>query len=92
MKTVTSERALRDLARFLRDMYCWEANIPDGWDGCKDDEAIGVTRHTVKAMRRCVDAVLDNIQNGTPIRVADGFNGVYEQLVGQLGRKGKSNG
>ena len=86
MKTVTSEQALRDLAKFMHDMYCWEANIPDGWDGCKEDEPIAVTRHTVKAMRRVVDSALDNMRNGTPIRVADGYDGVYEQLVGQLGR------
>lgn len=87
MKTVTGAQALRDLARFLRDMYCWEAYIPEGWDGCKEDEAIGVTRHTIKAMRRVVDSALDSLQNGTPIRVPDEHSGVYEQLVAQLGRR-----
>lgn len=91
MKTVTGERALRDLARFMRDMYCWESDTPNWAAGTidKEDEPIAVTRHTVKAMRRCVDAVLDNMRNGTPIRIANDCNGVYEQLVGQLGRRGK---
>jgi len=86
LRTVTRIDALRDLSRFMRDMYCWEANIPDGWDGCKEDEAIGVSRHTVKTMRRVVDAIIDNERNGTPIRVPDGHDGVYEQMVAQLGR------
>lgn len=91
MKQVSERDALRDLSRFLRDMYCWESNTPDWAKGMtdKEDEPVAVTRHTVKAMRRCVDAVLDSMQNGTPINVMDGYSGVYEQLVGQLGRNGK---
>lgn len=88
MKQVTATDALRDLSRFLREVYCWEAIIPDGWDGCKEDEAIGISRHTVKAMRRVVDSALDSLQNGTPIRVPDKHSGVYEQLIAQLGRSG----
>ena len=87
-KVVDVTEALRGLSKFMRDMYCWEANIPEGWDGCKEDEAIGVTRHTVKAMRRVVDSALDSLQNGTPVRVPDEHSGVYEQLVAQLGRSG----
>lgn len=91
MKRVSERDALKDLSRFLRDMYCWKSNTPEWAAGMigTDDEVIGVTRHTIKAMRRCVDAVLDSMQNGTPINVMDGYNGVYEQLVGQLGRNGK---
>lgn len=91
MKQVTTIDALRDLSKFLRDMYCWESDTPDWAVGMtdKEDEPIAVTRHTVKAMRRCVDAVLDNMRNGTPIRIVNDCNGVYEQLVGQLGRRGK---
>lgn len=91
MRQVTTVDALRDLSKFLRDMYCWESNTPDWAAGMtdKEDEPIAVTRHTVKAMRRCVDAVLDNMRNGTPIRIANDCDGVYEQLVGQLGRRGR---
>lgn len=76
MRTATSLQALRDLSRFLRDMYCWCDH-----DGSYTSGTISVSRDTVKHVRRCVDAVVDHMQNGTPINVMDGCNGVYEQLV-----------
>lgn len=75
MKQVTATDALRDLSKFLREVYCWcDVN------GNYCTETMSVSRDTIKQVRRCVDAVQDNMRNGTPIYVMDGCDGVYEQL------------
>jgi len=76
MRQVTAMDAMRDLNRFLRDMYCWCDH-----EGSYTSDVVSVSRDTVKRLRRVTDAVLDNVQNGTPIHVKDGYSGVYEQLV-----------
>lgn len=76
MKQVTTIEALRDLSRFLRDMYCWCDQ-----NGSYTTGSISVGRGTVKDVRRCVDAIISNMQNDVPIYVMDGCDGVYEQLV-----------
>lgn len=75
MKKVTSVDALRDLSKFLRDMYCWCDH-----NGSHLTGTVSVSRDTIKQMRRCVDAIQDNTRNGTPIYVMDGCDGVYEEL------------
>ena len=75
MKQVKATDALRDLSRFLREVYCWcDA------EGNYCTETVSVSRDTIKQVRRCVDAVQDNLRNDTPINVKDGCDGVYEQL------------
>lgn len=94
MKQVTATDALRDLSKFLREVYCWcDVN------GNYCTETVSVSRDTIKHVRRCVDAVQDNMRNGTPIYVMDGCDGVYEQLVQgvkeniqELRRKAEANG
>ena len=76
MRQVTAMDAMRDLNKFLRDMYCWCDR-----EGSYTGGTVEVTRGTIKLLRRVTDAILDNVQNGTPIYVKDGCNGVYEQLV-----------
>lgn len=76
MRQVTAMDAMRDLNKFLRDMYCWCDH-----EGSYTSGTISVTRDTIKLVRRVTDAVLDNVQNGTPIYVKEGCSGVYEQLV-----------
>lgn len=75
MRTVTSVDALRDLSRFLRDVYCWCDHNGNYLTG-----TVSVSRDTIRQMRRCVDAIQDNMRNNTPIYVMDGCDGVYEQL------------
>lgn len=75
MKQVTSIKALKDLSRYLRDMYCWSDQNGNYLTG-----VVSVSRKHVKSMRHVVDAVLDNLQNGTPINVMDGSDGIYEEL------------
>jgi len=81
MRQVTAMDAMRDLNKFLRDMYCWCDR-----EGSYTGGTVEVTRDTIKQVRRVTDAILDNVQNGTPIYVKDGCNGVYEQLVSERGR------
>lgn len=76
VRQVTALDAMRDLNRFLRDMYCWCDH-----EGSCTGGTVSVTRETIKLVRRVTDAILDNVQNGTPIYVRDGCSGVYEQLV-----------
>jgi len=80
MRQVTVMDAMRDLNKFLRDMYCWCDH-----EGSYTSDVVSVKRNTIKRLRRVTDAVLDNVQNGTPIYVRDGCNGVYEQLVSERG-------
>ena len=80
MRMVTSLQALIDVSKFLKDMQTWCDQ-----NGEYDTEVVSVSLKNVKQMSRCIDAVLDQIQNGTPILVADGYDGVYEQLVGKRG-------
>lgn len=75
LKQVTSIDALKDLSRYLRDMYCWADQF-----GNYNTGIVSVTRKRVKSMRHVVDAVLDSLQNGTPINVMDGSDGIYEDL------------
>ena len=77
MKTVSEREALRDLSKFLRDMYCWRDQ-----DGRYDTDLVSVTRHTVKSMRRLIDAVLRD-----DIKVCDKYDSVYSQLCGEAKKR-----
>ena len=67
--------ALKDVSRFLRDVYCW-CDAEGGYSG-----PISITRGTVKAVRRCVDAVLAADAMGSDVvRVEEPYDGTYEYL------------
>lgn len=70
MREVTTDEALRDLSKFLRDMYCWCDHA-----GSYTSGSVEVKRETIKAMRRLVDA----IQSGK-VKLGDGYATAYVQL------------
>lgn len=78
MKIVTSLQVLIDVSKFLKDMQTWCDQNGEYGTGM-----VSISLKNVEQMSRCIDAVLDQIQNGTPILVANGYDGVYEQLVGK---------
>lgn len=75
MKEITRRDALKGLSRFMRDMYCWCDQ-----DGRYTTDMVSVSRKTVKAMRRLVDAVLDADAHGTGVKVPDGNEDVFAAL------------
>ena len=77
MKRVSERDALRDLSKFLRDMYCW-----CDYNGSYTGDSVEVSRKTICNLRRVVDAILSG-----EVKLCDGYDSVYAQLVG--GRKGK---
>ena len=76
MKQVSERDALRDLSKFLRDMYCWcDCN------GSYTGDTVEVSRKTIRNLRRVVDAVL-----GGEVKVRDGYDSVYAQLCNEMGK------
>lgn len=76
LKTVTERDALKDLSKFLRDMYCWCDH-----SGSYTGDSVEVSRGTVKNVRRVIDAVLSG-----DVKVCDGYDSVYAQLCGMAGK------
>ena len=70
MKTVSEHDALKDLSKFLRDMYCWCDQ-----NGSYTTGMVSVSRKTVRNMRRLVDAILSG-----EIKLSDKYDSVYVQL------------
>ena len=70
MKQVSERDALRDLSRFLRDMYCW-----CDYDGSYTSDSVRVSRKTIRNLRRVVDAVLSG-----EVKLCDGYDSLYAQL------------
>lgn len=76
MKQVSKRDALRDLSKFLRDMYCWcDCN------GSYTGDTVEVSRKTIRNLRRVVDAV----RISGVVKVCDGYDSVYAQLNGDRG-------
>lgn len=59
MKEVTTREVLRDLNKFMRDMYCWCDQ-----DGLYTTGRVSVSRDTIKRIRRCIDVVLEASDGG----------------------------
>jgi len=79
MKQVSEREALKDLSKFLRDMYCWcDCN------GSYTGDTVEVSRQTIRNIRRVVDAVLSG-----KVQLCDEYSSVYAQLDG--GTRGKCN-
>lgn len=70
MKQVSERDALRDLSKFLRDMYCWCDH-----NGSYTGDTICVSRKKIRDIRRLVDAVLSG-----KVRLCDGYDSAYAQL------------
>lgn len=78
MKIVTSLQAMIGLGLFLDEMQTWCDQ-----NGEYETGMVSVSIDSVKRMSMLVDAIIDQVQKGTPIIIADGYNGVYEQLKGR---------
>lgn len=78
MKIVTSLQALIGLGLFLDEMQTWCDQNGEYGTGL-----VSVSIDSVKRMSLCVNAIIDQAQKGTPIIIADGYDGVYEQLKGR---------
>lgn len=74
--------ALRDLGRFMRDMYVWCDQNGDYTTGL-----VSVKRDTIKRMRRVLDAVLEADAHGGKVRVSDWYGDVYTMLTDTAKRK-----
>ena len=75
MKEVTTDEALSDLSKYLRDVYCWcDA------DGSYTSGIISVSRYTVRMIRRCVDAIREAASSNAMVKVPEGYDSVYERL------------
>ena len=70
MKVVSERDALKDLSKYLRDMYCWCDH-----DGSYTGDTISVSRKKIRDIRRLVDAVLSG-----KVRLCDGYDSAYAQL------------
>lgn len=75
MKQVTAREALRDLSKYLRDMYTW----CDQNGSCTTD-AVSVSRGKIRQLRRLVDAVLEADMRGENVKLCDRYDSVYAQL------------
>lgn len=82
MRKVSKVDALKDLSRFMRDMYCWCDQ-----NGSYTTKMVSVNRDTLKALRRCVDAVIEAENTGAEIRIMDGYDSVYAQLCDSKRRR-----
>jgi len=78
VKTVTSLQALIGLSLFLDEMKTWCDQ-----NGEYDTEMVSVSLDSVERMGMCVEAIIDNVQKGTPILIANRYDSVYEQLKGR---------
>lgn len=76
MKQVSEREALKDLSKFLRDMYCW-----CDYSGSYTGFTVEVSRKTIRNLRRVVDAVLSG-----EVKLCDGYDSVYAQLHGGRGK------
>lgn len=73
MKQVSERDALKDLSKYLRDMYYWcDA------DGSYTGESVSVSRKTIRNLRRLVGAILSG-----KVELADGYTSVYAQLYNE---------
>lgn len=79
-KEVTSREALTDLSKFLREVYVW-CDVNGEYKG-----TVSLSQGTVKGMRRLVDAVLEADASGGKIRLMEGYDSVYAQLMDRGGR------
>lgn len=70
MKQVSERDALKDLSKYLRDMYCWCDH-----EGKYTGGTVEVSRKTIRKLRLVVDAVLSG-----EVKLADGYVSVYAQL------------
>lgn len=84
MRHVSKRDAMRDLSKYLNDMYYWcDVN---GEYFAKDGHMTGmvsVSRDTVKKLRQLMDAILEADANDSVVFVADGYDSVYAQLCGK---------
>ena len=78
MVKVSKREAMRDVSKFLRDIYVWCDQ-----DGRYDTGAVSCTRKTIKAIRRVMDSIIEADANDTDIRVPEGYDSVYAMLRGQ---------
>lgn len=74
--------ALRDLGRFMRDMYVWCDQNGDYTTGM-----VSVSRDTIKRMRRVLDAVLEADVHGGKVCVSDWHGDVYTMLTDTSARR-----
>lgn len=74
---MTSIRALIGLGLFLDEMKTWCDQ-----NGKHGTGMVSVSLDSVERMGMCVEAIIDNMQKGTPILIANRYDGVYEQLKG----------
>ena len=75
MKQVSEREALRDLSKYLRDMYCWCDHA-----GSYTGDTVEVQRKTIRNLRRLVDAILSG-----DVKLRDGYDSAYAELCGQRG-------
>lgn len=78
MRHVSKRDAMRDLSKYLNDMYCWcDVN------GEYTTGLVSVSRETVKKLRQLMDAILEADANDSVVFVSDGYDSVYAQLCGK---------
>ena len=78
MRHVSKRDAMKDLSKYLNDMYYWcDVN------GEYTTGMVSVSRDTVKKLRQLMDAILEADANDSVVIVADGYDSVYAQLCGK---------
>lgn len=82
MKEVEIREALKDLSKFMREVYCWCDQ-----DGSYTTGMVSLSRGTVRSMRRLVDAVLEADSKGEKVKLMDGFDSAYMQLFAERSKR-----
>lgn len=78
---VSRRDALKDLSKYLRDMYLWcDVNGEYLVTG-----TVSVSKGNVKTMRRVIDKVLEDDATGCGIRIPDDYDSVYSMLHANRG-------
>lgn len=76
MKQVSEREALKDMSKYLRDMYCWCDQ-----NGSYTTGMVSVSRDNIRNLRRLVDAILSG-----EVKLCDGYDSVYAQLCDKRGK------